>query len=51
MCDVCISNAVKHRMQSRRGFFTAAATAGAGAAIAPFGAPRRWPTGMAALKT
>ena len=39
MCDVCIINAVKERMLSRRGFFTAAATAGAGAALAPFGAP------------
>lgn len=39
MCDVCIINAVKERMLSRRGFFTAAATAGAATALAPFGAP------------
>jgi len=38
MCDVCIINAVKDRMLSRRGFFTAAA-AGAGAALVPVGAP------------
>jgi len=38
MCDVCIINAVKDRMLSRRGFFTAAA-AGAGAVLAPVGAP------------
>ena len=39
MCDACIINAVKDRMLSRRGFFTAAATVGAGAALAPLGAP------------
>jgi kynurenine formamidase len=39
MCDACIINTVKDRMMSRRGFFTAAATAGAGAALAPLGAP------------
>jgi len=37
MCDACIINAIKDRMLSRRGFFTAAATVGAGAALAPFG--------------
>ena len=39
MCDVCIINAVKDRMLSRRGFFTAAAAAGAGAALSPAAAP------------
>jgi kynurenine formamidase len=38
MCDICIINAVKDRMLSRRSFFTAAAGAGA-AALAPLGAP------------
>jgi len=39
MCDICIMNAVKDRMLSRRSFFTAAAGAGAAAALAPLGAP------------
>jgi kynurenine formamidase len=39
MCDVCIINAVKDRMLSRRGFFTAAASVGAATALAPLGAP------------
>jgi kynurenine formamidase len=39
MCDVCIINAVKDRMLSRRGFFTTAASVGAAAALAPLGAP------------
>jgi kynurenine formamidase len=38
MCDACIMNAVKDRMLSRRGFFTAAAGAGAAATLQPFGA-------------
>ena len=38
MCDACIINAVKDRMLSRRGFFTAAAGAGAAAALSPAGA-------------
>lgn len=33
MCDICVMNAVKERMLSRRGFFRATAGAGAAAAI------------------
>ena len=50
MCDACIINAVKDRMLSRRGFFTAAATAGAGAALAPLGAPAALAQGHGAVE-
>lgn len=33
MCDICVMNAVKQRMLSRRSFFTAGAAAAAGAAL------------------
>lgn len=39
MCDVCVMNAVKERMLSRRSFFRAGAAVAAGAALAPVAAP------------
>ena len=39
MCDVCVMNAVKDRMLSRRSFFTAGAAVAAGAALGTASAP------------
>jgi len=50
MCDVCIINSVKRRMLSRRGFFTAAAGAGAAAALAPLTAPPALAQGHGAVE-
>ena len=33
MCDICVMNAVKDKMMSRRGFFKTAATGAAAAAV------------------
>ncbi|MBE0453166.1 cyclase family protein [Roseovarius autotrophicus] len=49
MCDVCIIKAVKDRMLSRRGFFTAAASVGAATALAPLGAPAALARGHGAV--
>ena len=39
MCDICVMNAVKDRMVSRRSFFKTAAAAGAGVALGTAAAP------------
>ncbi len=39
MCDICVMNAVKDKMLSRRSFFTATAAAGAAAALGTVTAP------------
>ncbi|WP_120499410.1 cyclase family protein [Roseovarius sp. EL26] len=39
MCDICVMNAVKDKMLSRRQFFTATAAAGAAAALSTTAAP------------
>ena len=39
MCDICVMNAVKDKMLSRRSFFTASAAAGAAAALGTVTAP------------
>ena len=50
MCDICIINTVKDRMLSRRGFFAAAAGAGAATALAPLGAPAALAMGHGAVE-
>ena len=50
MCDVCIINSVKRRMLSRRGFFAAAAGAGAATALAPLTTPPALAQGHGAVE-
>ena len=45
MCDICVMNAVKDKMLSRRSFFTAAAATGAAAALTTVSAPRAMAAG------
>lgn len=50
MCDVCIMNAVKDRMLSRREFFTAAAVTGTAAALGSAAATPALATGVSSVE-
>ncbi|MEM8774253.1 MAG: cyclase family protein [Pseudomonadota bacterium] len=50
MCDICVMNAVKDRMLSRRAFFTAGATAGAALALGSASAPPAMADGHSAVE-
>ena len=50
MCDICVMNAVKDRMLSRRGFFKGAAAAGVGAALTSATAPAAMAAGHGAIE-
>ncbi len=50
MCDICVINAVKEKMLSRRAFFTASAAAGAAAALGTVSAPPALAAGHGAVE-
>ncbi|MEQ8258461.1 MAG: cyclase family protein [Roseovarius confluentis] len=50
MCDICVMQAVKEKMLSRRQLFGVGAAAGAAAALGTFGAPRAMASGHDAVE-